>query len=39
LDRLVPALTGQPVGWDNDAFIALQAVYAEPSPATGTSRS
>jgi hypothetical protein len=33
LDRLVPALSGRPVAWDNDAFTALQAVYAELSPA------
>ena len=32
LDRLLPALSGRPVAWDNDAFTELQAVYAEPSP-------
>jgi hypothetical protein len=32
LDRLVPALSGEPVAWDNDAFIELRAVYAELSP-------
>lgn len=30
LDRLVPALSGQPVGWDMDAFTALRQVYDEP---------
>ena len=29
LDRLAPALSGQPVGWDNDAFNELRAIYAE----------
>jgi hypothetical protein len=33
LDRLVPALSGRPVAWDNDALTELQAVYAELSPA------
>lgn len=33
LDRLAPALSGHPVAWNNDAFIELQAVYAELSPA------
>jgi hypothetical protein len=33
LDRLVPALSGQPVAWDNDAFTELQTAYAELSPA------
>lgn len=28
LDRLVPALSGHPVGWDNAAFDALREVYA-----------
>lgn len=28
-DRLAPALTGTPVGWDNDAFQELVATYAE----------
>lgn len=28
LDRLAPALSGQPVGWDNDAFNELRAAYA-----------
>lgn len=28
LDRLVPALSGHPVGWDNDAFAELLAGYA-----------
>lgn len=32
LDRLTPALAGQPVAWDNNAFTELQAVYAELSP-------
>lgn len=34
LDRLAPALSGNPVAWDNDAFIELQAGYAKPIPAT-----
>lgn len=29
LVRLVPALSGSPVGWDNDAFQELIAAYAE----------
>lgn len=29
LDRLVPALSGSPVGWDNDAFNELVSAYAE----------
>lgn len=29
LDRLVPALSGSPVGWDNDAFQELIVAYAE----------
>lgn len=29
LDRLAPALSGQPVAWDNDAFNELRAIYAE----------
>jgi uncharacterized protein YndB with AHSA1/START domain len=29
LDRLVPALSGSPVGWDSDAFDELVAAYAE----------
>ncbi|MDQ4503649.1 SRPBCC family protein [Sinomonas sp. ASV322] len=29
LDRLVPALAGSPVGWDNDAFQELIAAYAQ----------
>lgn len=29
LDRLVSALSGSPVGWDNDAFQELVAVYSE----------
>jgi Activator of Hsp90 ATPase homolog 1-like protein len=33
LDRLVPALSGRPVAWDNDAFTELQTAYAELSPA------
>lgn len=33
LDRLIPALSGQPAAWDNDAFSELLAVYAERSPA------
>lgn len=33
LDRLVPALAGHPVAWDNDAFIELGAVYAGVGPA------
>lgn len=39
LDRLTPALSGHPVTWDNDAFLALQTVYAELSPAHKASRS
>jgi uncharacterized protein YndB with AHSA1/START domain len=33
LDRLVPALAGAPVAWDNDAFGELMGAYAELSPA------
>jgi len=33
LDRLVPALSGEPVAWDNDAFTELQSVYAEKESA------
>lgn len=29
LDRLLPALSGSPVGWDNDAFQKLVAEYAK----------
>ena len=29
LDRLAPALSGDPVAWDNDAFVELQADYAQ----------
>ncbi len=29
LDRLVPALAGSPIGWDDGAFKALIAAYAE----------
>ncbi len=29
LDRLVPALSGSPVGWDNDVFQEFVAVYSE----------
>lgn len=36
LDRLVPALAGSPVGWDNDAFQELLAAYAE--AASGSPR-
>lgn len=32
LDRLVPALSGRPVAWDNDAFNDLIAAYAGPRP-------
>ncbi|WP_394937650.1 SRPBCC family protein [Psychromicrobium sp. YIM B11713] len=28
LDRLIPALSGQPAGWDNEAFNELRAAYA-----------
>lgn len=28
LDRLAPALAGQPVAWDNDAFAMVRAAYA-----------
>ncbi len=33
LDRLVPALSGHPVPWDNDAFAELHAAYAKLSLA------
>lgn len=29
LDRLIPALSGNPVGWDNDAFAQLQVAYTQ----------
>jgi uncharacterized protein YndB with AHSA1/START domain len=32
LDRLVPALAGTPVAWNNGAFAELQSAYAELSP-------
>lgn len=34
LDRLVPALSGHPVGWDNDAFNELVTAYGEIGSAT-----
>lgn len=34
LDRLAPALKGHPIGWDQDAFIELQAAYGDHNPAT-----
>lgn len=40
LDRLAPALSGHPVGWDNDAFMELHAAYTEmgvpPQPGSAT---
>ncbi len=33
LDRLVPALSGEPVPWGNEAFMELATAYAELSPA------
>ncbi|MBK9159028.1 MAG: SRPBCC family protein [Propionibacteriaceae bacterium] len=32
LDRLAPALSGQPVAWDNEAFPALFGAYAATAP-------
>lgn len=29
LDRIAPALSGQPVGWEMDAFTLLRQAYAQ----------